>query len=100
MAVITEVGDGANTFFWKDRWLAGKSIQELAPRVHALVPKITTSRCTVRQALCDGKWLEDIQGEISVEALMEFLELWDVLSDVDRQEGIHDKHVWRLSGSG
>jgi hypothetical protein len=55
---------------------------------------------TVRDALCHGKWLEDIQGEISVEALMEFLELWDVLSDVELQEGIHDKHVWRLSGSG
>jgi hypothetical protein len=24
MAVFTEVGDGANTLFWNDRWLAGK----------------------------------------------------------------------------
>ena len=31
MAVFTEVGDRANTLFWKDRWLARKNIQELAP---------------------------------------------------------------------
>jgi hypothetical protein len=29
-------------------------------------------------ALDEEKWLEDIQGEISVQALMEYLELWDI----------------------
>jgi len=37
MVVITEVGDGTNTLFWKDKWLDGHNIQDLAPRVFALV---------------------------------------------------------------
>lgn len=63
-----------------------------------MVPKRTASRRTVRDALCHGKWLEDVQGGMPVDALMEFFELWDLLSDVDLQVGIDDKHVWRLSG--
>jgi len=29
--------------------------------------------------LDEEKWLEDIQGEISAQALMEYFELWDLL---------------------
>lgn len=55
---------------------------------------------TVMEALTDEKWIEDIQGELSLEALMEYLESWDILSDVELHGGIQDKHIWRLSDSG
>jgi len=100
MAVITELGDGTNTLFWKDRWLDGHSIQELAPRVFALVSNRRANKRTVREALTNEKWLEDIQGAISVEGLLEFLEVWDLLSLVELQVGTPDKHIWRLSNSG
>jgi len=32
-AVYSEVGDGATTLFWTDRWLHGQSIADLAPRL-------------------------------------------------------------------
>jgi hypothetical protein len=99
MAVFTEVGDGANTLFWKDRWLAGKNIQELAPKIFYLAPKRRIGMRTVMEALTDEKWIEDIQGELSVETLMEFLELCDIISDVELHGGIQDKHIWRLSAS-
>jgi len=50
-------------------------------------------------ALDEEKWLEDIQGEISVQALMEYLE-WDILEGMVLQEGIPDGHIWRFSASG
>ena len=100
MAVITEVGDGANTLFWKDKWLAGKNIQDIAPHVYALVSRRTTARRSVLEALINEKWIEDIQGSISPEALMEYLVLWDVISEVDLHVGVQDKHIWRLSTSG
>jgi len=51
-------------------------------------------------ALVDENWVADIQGEISLEALWEYLDLWDILTEVELQEGNTDKHIWRLSGSG
>jgi len=35
-----------------------------------------------------------------VEGLLEFLEVWDLLSLVELQDGTHDKHIWRFSNSG
>ena len=55
MAVITEVGDGTNTLFWRDKWLAGQSIRDLAPQVYALVSKRKSSRRTVNcSPMVDG----------------------------------------------
>jgi hypothetical protein len=100
MAVFTEVGDGASTLFWKNRWLAGKNIQELAPKIFCLVPKRRIGMRTVKEALTDEKWIDDIRVELPVEALMEYLELWDIISTVELHEGSQDKHIWRLSASG
>jgi len=99
VAVITEVGNGSNTLFWEDKWLDGKRIQDITPLVYALVPK-SSSRRTVLKALTEEKWTEDIQGEIGSTALIQYLELWDILNGVELNEEIPDKHIWRLSTSG
>ncbi|KAG2564742.1 hypothetical protein PVAP13_7NG023489 [Panicum virgatum] len=100
LAIITEVGDGANTLFWKGKWLAGRSIQDLAPNLYSLVPKRKANRRKVVDALVDENRVADIQGEISLEALWEYLDLWDTLTEVELQDGASDKHIWRLSSSG
>jgi len=80
--------------------MSGKSIQDLAPEVYALVTKWRSRRRTVMEALNNNKWLEGIQGTLSLEALMEYLELWDIISTVVLQEGVPDRHIWRLSTTG
>jgi len=70
------------------------------PKLIALVPRRRASRRTVMDALIDENWVADTQGEISLEALQEYLELWDILAEVELQEGVSDKHIWRLSASG
>jgi uncharacterized protein YodC (DUF2158 family) len=45
------VGNGESALFWEDRWLDGKSIKEMAPKVYALVPKRRRKARTVREAL-------------------------------------------------
>ena len=81
--------------------MTGKSIQDLAPNLYALVSKRRASRRTVMAALDEEKWLEDIQGEISLVPLLDYLELWDVLEEVQlQQEGTPDKHLWRFSSTG
>jgi hypothetical protein len=41
MAMATVIGDGSSTLFWKDRWLMGLRIVEIAPLIFSMVPKST-----------------------------------------------------------
>ena len=61
--------------------------------------KRRTNRRTIMEAFTNEKWLEDIQGELLLEALQEYLHVWDVLYEVELHEGIPHKHLWRLSNT-
>jgi hypothetical protein len=98
-AVSTDIGDGATTFFWKDKWIHGCSVVEVAPSVAAAIPKKFQSIRTVQQALPSSSWVQDIKGNLSLAGLEEFLQLWDLLEDFQLHER-PDRHVWRFSNSG
>lgn len=51
MAVVAEVGNGARTLFWSDKWIHGRSVADIAPRVIVIVPKRRTNRRTALEAL-------------------------------------------------
>nr|CAB3459148.1 unnamed protein product [Digitaria exilis] len=61
---------------------------------------------SVDPALTNGKWVEDIQaalsarGEVSIETVMEFPILWNLIEEVELLEDEADIHTWRLSTSG
>jgi hypothetical protein len=55
--LLTKIGSGTSTLFWQDPWLHGKSIEDLALRVLAIVLKRTASSRTVRDALMDMRWI-------------------------------------------
>ena len=54
MAVETVVGDGTTTLFWKDRWLHGMRIEDLAPRLLSFIPERKCNQRTVKEAVSDG----------------------------------------------
>ena len=86
ISVSSLVGDGRTTLFWKDRWLHGKSIVELAPSLVPFVNKRARSRRTVNEAMQDLRWVGDIAGGLSVPAIVDYLELWDTLENVQLLE--------------
>jgi hypothetical protein len=49
--VFTEVGDETHTKFWKDKWLQGKKIADLAPRLFAVILKRIVNSRTVQEAV-------------------------------------------------
>jgi hypothetical protein len=97
VAVMTEIGNGASTLFWTDRWLHGLCAKDLAPRLFEVVPRRIAISRNVQEALMDRRWILDIQGSLSVGVIAEFLTLWDALSSVELQPEKEDNHIFRLA---
>jgi hypothetical protein len=93
VVVATELGNGECTLFWTDRWLQGKSIAELAPRLSAGIPKRRSKTRTVQEALHNDAWISDFSGSLSVRVLTEFLQLWDTLQGISLQPDTEDTHT-------
>jgi len=53
----------------------------------------------VAQALADHQWISDIQGALNLEALQQYLFLWDALENVILTEEA-DQHVWKHEALG
>lgn len=99
IAIETIVGDGTSTLFWTDKWLQGRSISDLAHNMSPLAPQCVLKLRTVCQALDHRRWVSNIKGALSVSALVEYPQLWELLELVILQHGVSDQHIWRLSGS-
>ena len=100
MAVDHIVGNGASTLFWKDRWIDGQTIEEVAPNLFKAIPKRITRRRTVAQALVNRSWVADIKGALSVQVLLEYLRIWDHVEGVVLQQEVPDQIRWKLSQNG
>jgi hypothetical protein len=100
IAMQTEIGDGTKTLFWRDRWLHGQRVEDLAPRLLAAIPKRRVNRCTVVEALANHKWISDIRGALTVGVIADYLHLWNALNGVELQPRIEDSHFWRLATNG
>jgi hypothetical protein len=95
--VTTEVGDGTNTKFWKDKWLNGKRIADLFPRLYSAIPKRVINCRTVQEAIVSAKWISGIRGVLSVGVLTDYLQLWDLISGIEQQTKVEDKHIFSIA---
>lgn len=91
---------GRTHFFLNDRWILGQRIEDLCPLIHSLVPKWIANTKTVATTLDTMSWIRDIYGVASIVVFEEFLQLWDLMMEVDLQPTELDKHYWRLSANG
>jgi hypothetical protein len=99
MAVETVVGNGKNTRFWTDRWVLGQSLEQALPHLFSSIAARARKR-SVHDAIADGRWISDIRGALSLPILIEYLHLWELLSNVELQPEVEDTHIWKFSASG
>jgi hypothetical protein len=85
--------------FWTYKWLRG-SISDLALRLYELIPKRVLNKRTVQDALSNRRWVSDIKGALTVVALIDYLHLWETLSDIVLQPNIEDKHIFSFASDG
>ena len=98
-AIISEVGNGKNTCFWTDRWLGDQSLQKSFPNLFRAVAARARKR-KVFQALNNRTWVSDIRGALTVQVLIEYINLWELLSYVELQPDVEDTHIWTFSTTG
>jgi len=80
--------------FWKDRWLQGRTLAEIAPNLYNLVPKRVVKTRTVAKALVNRGWVADIRGALSVQVLVEYLQVWDLVDGLILQQDTPDQFRW------
>jgi hypothetical protein len=97
-----QVGKGNMVYFWKDRWLSGLSVQDIAPNVLAHICTRRRNRRTVQVALSQNRWIEDIQGALSPAAAVECVRLWLRIQNfsVGRDADQDDVFSWPCSSKG
>jgi hypothetical protein len=98
-AVVTVIGNGKNTLFWKDRRLADQSLEILFPHLFNAVAARGRKR-KVFAALENRSWILDIKGALTVEVLVEYLQLWELLERFELQPEVENTYIWKFSTSG
>ncbi|RCV26739.1 hypothetical protein SETIT_5G270600v2 [Setaria italica] len=72
---------GDRALFWLDRWINGCNIQALAPNLWGAVPACVRNKRTVREELTDRRWVRDISYAVTIQLLLQYLKIWDLLHD-------------------
>jgi hypothetical protein len=98
--LVLVVGNGANTLFWVDKWINGKKVVDIAPRLIFIIPKRIINKRTVREAMVNRRWIGDIRGALTEGALIDYLHLCEALSDLMLHPEIEDRHIFSLAPDG
>lgn len=93
-----ELGNGANTLFWSDHWLGGRSIPSLFPRLARGVPTRLRKTRSVAQALHNNCWISDIR-EPDPHCVGKILRLGGSLQTINLHMEHHDRAIWRWEAS-
>jgi hypothetical protein len=99
MAMETMVGNGQSILFWSERWIQGRTA-EVAANLINLVQKKDIKNHIVAQALENHRWTTEIRGALPVQVIVEYLHLWDLVAEVELQDGISDQYHWKLDKTG
>jgi len=96
-SIYVELGDGCKALFWTDRWLQGQSLLELAPSLCNVVSARIKGQRTVAQALLGDQWIRDISGALTVQVLLDYLQIWDRTRSIQLTENQPDMICWKLT---
>jgi hypothetical protein len=98
-STYTIVGNGQNTLFWLDSWLNGVALRTLAPTLLNFISKRTIESLTVAEALTNRRWVQLITGGVSVQATIEYLQVWHAVNEIELTDQ-PDQLIWRWEPDG
>jgi hypothetical protein len=100
-SIAISIGAGTTVKFWVDAWIDGVDVESIAPALIKLVRPSARRARTMADGLADHRWARDIYGELTVDALREYLMLWNAVQRVPRLgPGVDDVFRWKWTSSG
>lgn len=93
------VGRGEKVLLWRDRWIHGHSVQEIAPLILELVDTRSINSRTVQWALEGEQWSADIPDITSHMALLQLMHLRQAIASVHRDTQMPDTFLWPCATS-
>jgi hypothetical protein len=95
---LIKLGDGNRASFWSDGWFpGGLSVQDMFPALSSYACK---SEICVATAIQNRRWVRDISGGLSVQALAQYLQLWDLVETVTLVAELPDVAIWKGTKDG
>jgi hypothetical protein len=95
-----EIGNGANILFWKDAWVDGCSIAQMAPELVVVVLEWKQKWQLLVSALDGEAWTGDISGALTMPALVQYLQIRSRIQGTQLHPSRPDKIIWRWTASG
>lgn len=86
--------------FWRDRWIHGVAVQDVAPAIVDLVDTRIINSRTVQQAFEADCWVSDIKTSTSFTALLQLMHLQHAITSVPRDSDRPDTFTWPCAASG
>jgi hypothetical protein len=72
----------------------------MAPTLFETIPKRISNKRTVLEALANRRWISNIKDALSVGALLDYLQLQEMLSNVVLHPDIENKHIFSIAADG
>ena len=90
----TTVGNGKSTLFWEDRWLNGSRVCDIAPLVYDRIPPRIIRCMLVSDSVINNNWAGQIGPNLAPEVLLQFIDLWQRVTDVPITQNVIDVVKW------
>jgi hypothetical protein len=96
-ATSVEIGNGEKASFWTTRWLHGVALAMVYP---ALFKHSRRKNRTVKEALTDNKWISDVDHDMTVNLISQFVDLAERLNGIELWPDQTDKISWLHTSDG
>lgn len=90
-ATRVTIGNGNRASFWNSSWLQGQVPADLFP---ALFKHSRRNNRTVKDAMTENRWINDIDHDMTVNIISEFTQLWAMIQHVSLIQTQEDKITW------
>jgi hypothetical protein len=99
-ATVVTNGNRENALFWGSDWLNGIRPKDTTPKIFELAKR--KKKRTLQRALENDFWVSHLntQGSLSLEHIMQFYKLWEMLQHLQLDMNTPDTIAWKFGKDG